>query len=108
VDVKGTVKSDCTLFYLYKERIMQDYIAIVGLDESESQTISERLSLPTLCHVTLPEIMVKDGVLLMENKGRPKYVPVSKVIYHAIYENDLDFITGWLFGVAQLCRIRLG
>jgi hypothetical protein len=76
---------------------MKDYIAIVGLDETESQTISERLSLPTLCHVTLPEIMVKDGQLLMENTGRPKYLPVSKVIYHAIYENDLDFITGLAF-----------
>jgi hypothetical protein len=76
---------------------LPDYIAIVGLDEEQSHTISEQLSLPTLCHVTLPQIMVKEGQLLMENSGRPKYLPVSKVIYHAIFENDLDFITGLAF-----------
>jgi hypothetical protein len=76
---------------------MQDYIAIVGLDENEAQAISERLIVPTIIHVALPQIMVKDGQLLMENTGRPKYVPVNKVIYHAIFENDLDFITGLAF-----------
>jgi hypothetical protein len=87
---------------------MSDLIAIVGLDEEESQAIAKRLSLPTLRHVTLPQIMVKEGQLLMENKGRPKYLPVSKVIYHAIYENDLDFITGLAFWAGACLPNPLG
>lgn len=73
---------------------MQDYIAIVGLDEVEADLIAARIDAPTISHMILPEIMVKEGRLWMENRGRPKYIPVKKVIFHGIFDNDLDFITG--------------
>ena len=73
---------------------MQEYIAIVGLDETEAELIAAKIDAPTISHMILPEIMVKEGKLWMENHGRPKYVPVKKVIFHGIFDNDLDFITG--------------
>lgn len=76
---------------------MPDYIAIVGLEPEQSQAIADKIHQPTVQHILLPQIMVQDGQLLVENNGRPKYVPVSKVIFHGIYENDLDFITGLAF-----------
>jgi hypothetical protein len=41
--------------------------------------------------------MLQDGQLWVETERHPRYVPVKKIIYHAIYENDLDFITGLAF-----------
>jgi len=33
----------------------------------------------------------------VETESRPRYVPVKKMVYHSIYENDLDFMTGLAF-----------
>ncbi|GAB5492967.1 MAG: hypothetical protein Phog2KO_31820 [Phototrophicaceae bacterium] len=76
---------------------MREYVAIIGLEEHQSQAIAEQINQPTVSHIILPQIMVKDGQLFVENIGRPKYVPVNKVIFHGIYEDDLDFITGLSF-----------
>lgn len=80
---------------------MRDFIAIVGLEDHQSQAIAEQLNQPVVCHMILPQIMVKDGQLFVENMGRPKYVPVNKMIFHGIYEDDLDFITGLAFWQGQ-------
>lgn len=72
---------------------MAEYVCIVGLDEPEADAIRERSDAPIIAHVVLPDIIVKDGVLWVETQGA-RMVPVSQVIYHGIYENDLDFITG--------------
>jgi len=76
---------------------MRDFVAIIGLDDNQAKVIADEIHQPTVCHMVLPQIMVKDGQLLVENIGRPKYVPVNKVIFHGIYEDDLDFITGLAF-----------
>ncbi|MFN8530867.1 MAG: hypothetical protein U0670_19865 [Anaerolineae bacterium] len=68
--------------------------AIVGLDESEASAIAEGINTPSIIHLTLPKILVQDGQLWMESDRGPRMVPVEKVIYHAIYEDDLDFISG--------------
>jgi|SRR5579871_4037734 len=67
-------------------------ICIVGLDEPEYTQIRERLGTPVVAHPQLPRIIVRDGELLVEPVRGPGWVPVSKVIFHSIYENDLDFI----------------
>jgi hypothetical protein len=72
---------------------MKEYVCIVGLDEPEAEALRERIDAPVVAHVALPGIMVKDGQLWVENPGRPKIVPVSRMIYHGIYEDDLDFLT---------------
>lgn len=76
---------------------MKDYICVVGLDEQEAKEICESLDVPNFYRVTLPTIKVQSGQLWVETESRPRYVPVSKLVYHAIYEDDLDFITGLAF-----------
>jgi hypothetical protein len=93
---------------------MREVLCLVGLDEPESQEIRDMLDSPVIAHDILPEIVVLDGVLSVEYRGR--MVPVSKLVYHGIFEDDLDFITGLaLWGgpvypnpVAMMnCRLKL-
>lgn len=65
---------------------------IVGLDEPEFTEIRERVDYRVTAHEVLPRILVKDGQLLVEPRRGPGWVEVSKVVFHSIYENDLDFI----------------
>ena len=76
---------------------MTDYVCLVGLDEPEYADIRARLDVPVVAHEILPQIQVMDGRLFVENYGRPRFVPASKVVYHGIFEDDLDFITGLAF-----------
>ena len=76
---------------------MKDNICIVGLDERESDAIRERLDQHVVAHVTVPGILVKDGQLFVETSSKARTLPVSKLIYHGIYDDDLDFITGLAF-----------
>lgn len=76
---------------------MRDAICIVGLDERESDMIRERLDCHVIAHVTVPGILVKDGQLFVETSSKACTLPVSKLIYHGIYDDDLDFITGLAF-----------
>src|SRR5688500_6889027 len=71
---------------------MQEYVFIIGLDPPEYQQIRERLDVPVAASEVLPGILVQDGKLFGEVNGR--MIPVSKVIYHGIFEDDLNFITG--------------
>jgi hypothetical protein len=94
----------------------KEYVCIVGLDETEGEALRARIDAPSFARVTLPGIMVKDGQLWVETESRPRFVTVSKLVYHAIYEDDYDFITGLAFwGGACLpsarammdCRLKL-
>ena len=76
---------------------MKEYVCIIGLDEQEAAEICDALEIPSFYRVTLPSIQVQGGQLRVETESRPRFVPVKKVVYHAIYENDLDFITGLSF-----------
>ena len=69
-----------------------DRICIVGLDEPEYSQIQERIEARVVAHEVLPRILVQDGELLVEGRRGPGWLPVSKIIYHSIFENDHDFI----------------
>src|SRR4051812_14429363 len=76
---------------------MAERIAIIGLDEPEYREIRERLAergsdLQVLAHEVLPRAVVRDGALLLEARRGPGLLPVSRVVFHAIYEEDHDFI----------------
>lgn len=73
---------------------MREYVCIVGLDEPEYRLIQERLDMPIIAHDVLPGMMLKDGQLWVENGRNPRMLPVCKMIYHGIFEDDLDFMTG--------------
>jgi hypothetical protein len=68
-------------------------VCIIGLDEPEYSQISDRLGIPVVAHELLPRIILRDGELLVEPKRGPGWHKIAKVIFHSIYENDLDFIS---------------
>lgn len=73
---------------------MRNFVCIVGLDEPEAQAIQAQIEEPSIAHVILPKIIVRDGQLWAESSKSPRIVPISQVIYHGIFEHDLDFIVG--------------
>jgi hypothetical protein len=73
---------------------MTEYICLVGLDEPEYTQIRERLDVPVIAHEILPAMMVDGDKLWMESPSGGRLLRVSTVVYHGIFENDLDFITG--------------
>ena len=90
-------------------------VLVVGLDEPEYTELRERLDMSIIAYEQLPRIFVRDGRLFVEPKRGPEWLEVSAVIYHAIYDNDFDFITGLaLWGGACLpnahammdCRLK--
>ncbi|KAB2862490.1 MAG: hypothetical protein F9K46_06985 [Anaerolineae bacterium] len=73
---------------------MREYTCIVGLDEPESSALQQRLDMPIIAHDVLPGMMLKDGQLWVEGGRSARMLPVSKMVFHGIFENDLDFLTG--------------
>jgi len=73
---------------------MLDYVCLVGLDEPEYEAVRERIAVPMVAHAVLPRIKVVDGQLWVESDKSPRFVHVSKVIFHGIFEDDLEFIAG--------------
>ena len=73
---------------------MREYVAIIGLDERESEEIRDSLDVWAISHLVIPKIMVNDGQLWVEAPNGPRLVPVNKVVYHGIFENDLNFMVG--------------
>ena len=67
-------------------------VCIVGLDEPEYTQIRERVETPIIAYEALPRIIVCNGKLLVEPRRGPGWISVSKIVFHSIYENDLDFI----------------
>ena len=89
---------------------------IVGLDRDETEPIRRRYGGPLICHASLPKIVVRNERLFVESQSGARMLPVSKVIYHGIFEDDHDFIAGLaLWGgqclpdaVAMMdCRLKL-
>lgn len=83
--------------YYMKVENMKRYIMLVGLEESESTTIREIMDVPMITHLIIPKIRVTDGELWAETGRGSQMVAISALLYHGIYENDLDFITGLAF-----------
>jgi hypothetical protein len=69
-------------------------LLLVGLDEPETAELRRRLDRPVLVFETLPRIWVDRGRLLVEHPHfMNHFVPVERVAYHAIFEDDFDFLT---------------
>lgn len=94
----------------------QKVCLIVGLDDAESRQIRERSDKRIVAHDLLPPILVQDGELWVEARHSSALLPVSKVVYHAIFADDLDFFAALaLWGGPCLpsargmmdCRLRL-
>lgn len=69
-------------------------LLLVGLDGPETAELRRRLDRPVLAFETLPRIRVDRGRLLVERPNfMNHFVPVERVAYHAIFEDDFDFLT---------------
>ncbi|MEL6150845.1 MAG: hypothetical protein AAFU54_24895 [Chloroflexota bacterium] len=73
---------------------MREYVLLIGLDEPEQHDIIDRIDDFVIAHIALPRIMVRDGQLYAEAPNSPRLLPVKKVVYHGIYDDDMDIITG--------------
>ncbi|WP_231749229.1 ATP-grasp domain-containing protein [Tautonia plasticadhaerens] len=68
-------------------------LLLVGLDPPETAELRRRLDRPVLAFETLPRIRVDRGILLVEHpRFMGHFVPVERVAYHAIFEDDFDFL----------------
>lgn len=73
---------------------MQPLPCVVGLDSDELASIKKRFGGPMLCHELLPKIMVRDRQLFVQSISGARLLPVSRVVFHGIFADDHDFITG--------------
>jgi len=73
---------------------MTKRIAIIGLHPPEYKIVRQSYFGPIIHHVFLPKIIVKNGNLFVEKSNGAGMLKVNKVVFHGIYENDLDLITG--------------
>jgi hypothetical protein len=71
-----------------------DPVCIIGLDKPEYTEIRQRVGTPVIAHETLPSLIVVDGELLIQPPNRITHMPVQKVVFHGIFEDDFDFVTG--------------
>lgn len=78
----------------WTEVLAVEAILLVGLDEPEISELRRRLAQPVLAFETLPRIQVDRGRLMVEHPHRmDQFVLVGRVVFHAIFEDDFDFIT---------------
>lgn len=71
-----------------------DRIAVVGLHQPEYGFIRKHFDGLIIWHQSIPKIRVVDETLFVEKATGVGMLPVDKIIYHGIFENDLDFIAG--------------
>lgn len=69
-------------------------IAVVGLHEQEYEYIRKHYDGLMIWHQSIPKIKVIDGTLYVEKAQGVGMLPVDKMVYHGIFEEDLDFIAG--------------
>lgn len=74
--------------------LVHNRIALVGIEIDEYQVIKSKYDGHIIWHQAIPKIVVKNGILFMEKENGIGMLPVDKVIYYGIYDNDFDFITG--------------
>jgi hypothetical protein len=91
-----------------REAIM-DRLLIVGLDEPEYLELREQLGRQPVVYSDLPpRIRLDRGRLLVEKPDTfDVFVPVARVIFHGIFEDDFPFLTALaLWGGPCLPRAR--
>ncbi len=73
---------------------MDERILLIGFDAPETAALVERLPYPCVSHEMLPRIVVDSGQLRVETPHGGRYVRVSRVVFHGIFEHDLEFLAG--------------
>jgi hypothetical protein len=73
---------------------MNSRSCIIGLDEPQNNELRSLIPGRPLFYETLPRMLVREGELLVESSSGFSLVPVSRVVFHGIFEDDHDFIAG--------------
>lgn len=73
---------------------MTQRTCLIGLDEPQTSELKARIPGPLAIYETLPRILVCDGELFVEASSGFGTIPISKVVFHGIFESDHDFIAG--------------
>lgn len=70
-------------------------VLLIGIERDVHPLITRHLDCPFVVSETLPSIRLEEGALLVKRTGGmgTGYLPVSHVLYHGIFEDDLDCIT---------------
>lgn len=96
--------------------VMNERVLLIGFDAPEAAALVERLPYECVSHDMLPKIFVQGGKLFVELPERARYRRVSRVVFHGIFEHDLEFLAGLaLWGgpcfpnptAMMTCRLRL-
>src|SRR5262245_61909054 len=73
---------------------MDDRLLVVGLEEPEFQALRQRLPAPAVWYEMLPRLLLRAGALHVESpRADGRFLPVSKVVFHGIFEDDLPFLS---------------
>ena len=73
---------------------MDERILLIGFDAPEAAALSERLPHECVSHEMLPRIVVERGQLFVQSPRSAQFLQVSRVVFHGIFEHDLDFLAG--------------
>ncbi len=96
--------------------VSDERILLIGFDAADAATLGERLPFECVAHEMLPKIVVERGQLFVESARNARYLKVSRVVFHGIFEHDVDFLAGLsLWGgpcfpnptAMMNCRLRL-
>lgn len=72
---------------------MADYTCLVGLDQPEYAEIQARCGSRVIAHEVIPRIVIREGQLYVASLSGSGMLPVSRVVFHGIFEDDFDFIS---------------
>lgn len=64
-------------------------ILTIGLERAEVAELRARVAAPVVAHEMLPKVQIRAGELFALRPDRYEFTPVSRVVFHGIFENDL-------------------
>lgn len=73
---------------------MKSRLCIIGLEQSIVDRIRETYYGPIVIHQMIPKFYIQEGVLYVEKENGVGMLRIDRVIFHGIFENDFDLITG--------------
>ncbi|TWT60874.1 hypothetical protein [Rubinisphaera italica] len=71
---------------------MTESICLIGFDEQENDHFKNKIDAHIIAHVTLPSYHVFNGEFFVDRESRSWQVPVDRVVYHGIFEDDFDLL----------------
>jgi hypothetical protein len=69
---------------------MRPQPCIIGLDEPQIDILRADFGFEGVAFPSLPRVLVRDGLLWVESPNSFRLLPISSVIFHGIFEHDLN------------------